>query len=110
VKNAFVDSVPHGAVETDRWRLRHGPRLYFSRNIEKNSFTINLVASILLGVECHGDALFAFVEPTEMRNISITDFFDVFSTRFPVSVMGLTFPVDNLPLYFSRSLWNSNLK
>lgn len=98
--------------ETDKWKVRHGIRL-FSPRIDPNSidtYAKNPLASFLIGDECRGDALLAFVEPTELNDVSIGDFFEIVSQKFPGNLMGLNHFMHNLPLFYSRGSWNPSLK
>ena len=79
-----------------RWFSKRGPRIFLPTtqatpypysSYSSSVSRLNPIASWLLGIPCYGEAIFAYLEPSEKVDFTVQDFFSLLATFTPLGIM-----------------------
>ena len=90
------------------WRQKKGPRLFMPA--DSAHYPQNELSSWLLGSPCYGNAFFAFVEPTEMKDSTTDTLMQLIASFTPLGLLlssttinpVLHMPIDYVPENFQK--------
>ena len=77
------------------WRQKKGPRFFLSA--DPTDLAKNELVSWIIGSPCYGDAVFAFLEPTEACDVSIEHVLNILTTYTPIGLMSTQSPIFSIP-------------
>lgn len=90
---AQTSTTAHAGPAQEPWRMKHGPRFFMPATANPLSLELNEIVSWITGFPCYGDAIFAFVEPTEMQDVNYKDLLSLMAAYTPVGLMFADLPV-----------------
>ena len=83
----------------ESWRQKKGPRFFLPA--DPTGLTKNELVSWITGSPCYGDAIFAFLEPTEIRDVNTEHLLNLIASFTPIGLLSSESPIFSIPTHYS---------